>query len=326
MRRCFLSLAAFVVLSFPALAAEENAQAVARAFTHLVEGEFTEAKTIVAPLADAGDPEAQHLLGYLFENGLGVDVDVQRAVDLYLTSARAGQADAQYSLGELALAGEAVQRDPEIAVGWYKLAARQGHGKAMLRLGVLHAQGDGVEKDMPAALTFFEEAAEEGVAEAARNVAIAYLTGDGVARNYRTAATWFEKAADGDDPVANYNLGLLHQSGRVGAPDMGKSEQHMRASAQAGFGPAMTALGLILHETGKPDDDEHPADWFARAAGAGDPQGRFLYAVALSEGDGRDVDFETARALLDSVLGDANASAALKGDAEKLKRRLKGRR
>ena len=83
----------------------------------------------------------------------------------------------------------------------------------------------------------------------------------------------------------------------------------------------MTGLGLLVHSG--VDAEESPADWFERAADAGDPQGRFLYAVALSEGDGRDRDADAARLLVDGLIADSNVDSGLKEQAKKLRRRLR---
>ncbi len=281
----------------PAFAQDARAGA---AYAALSEGRYEDALREAETLSQSGNAEGDAILAYLHENGLGVDRDLQHAVDLYTKAARAGQPDAQFALGELAMFGDGVERSAETAAGWYKLAARQGHARAKLRLGVMHAEGDGMEKDQRRAIDLFREAAEGGEPEAARNLAIAYLSGDGVVRDYRTAADWFEKAADQGDPVASYNLGLLLQSGTLAPPDIDKAAARMRAAAEAGFAPAMVGLGLLIHDGAT--SDELPSDWFARAAEAGDAQGRFLYAVALAEGDGRDVDIDAAIAQLDALL------------------------
>ncbi|WP_411819481.1 tetratricopeptide repeat protein [Hyphococcus formosus] len=265
-------------------------------------GDYGEARAALEPLDQAGDADAQHLLGYLYENGFGVTRDLQHAVNLYLRAARGGNAEAQFALGELAYEGEGIEQNAKTAAGWYLLAAKQDHALAKLRLGVLYAEGNGVKRDRQKALSYFEDAAIAGEPIAQRNLAIAYLSGDGVAQNLGKAAEWFELAAAKGDAVANYNLGLLYQSGRIGPPDLTASAEKMRAGAEAGFPPAMVGLGLLLHETG--GADELPVDWFELAAAQGDPQGRFLYAVALAEGDGRPQDIAGAVGQLDLILAD----------------------
>ncbi|MEX6632427.1 tetratricopeptide repeat protein [Hyphococcus lacteus] len=293
--------AAFLGL-FPAAVLAADGEDLSSIMTQVRAGEYQDAVATLSPLVEHGDADAQHLMGYLFENGFGVKRNLQRAVELYVMAARGGQADAQFALGELALEGDGIEKSAKTAAGWYLLAAKQEHALAKLRLGVLYAEGNGVDRDRQKALSYFEDAAIAGEPIAQRNLAIAYLSGDGVAQNIRKAAEWFERAAANGDPVANYNLGLLYQSGRIGPPDLKASTEKMRAGAEAGFAPAMVGLGLLLHESS--ETDELPVDWFERAAAAGDPQGRFLYAVSLAESDGRPQDIAGAIAQLDVILAD----------------------
>lgn len=324
MRRVFFTLLACLNLGLSLTPVAAQDAAVVEAFDLLLAGDYDGALAMVSPLAEAGDTDAQHLLGYLYENGLGVEKDLQHAVDLYVAAGTAGQPDAQFALGEMALAGEGVRQSSETALGWYKLAARQGHARAKLRLGVMYLEGNGVEQDKVRGVEYFTDAAEAGEAEAQRNLAIAFLSGDGVAADDRKAAEWFAKSANGGDALAAYNLSLMLQSGRLGPPDLDAAAARMHQAAQADFAPAMTGLGLLLHGGAKLDGDDagHPADWFERAAEAGDPQGRFLYAVALTQGDGREADPESAKLLVDDLLADPSVDPALKRDAEKLRKEL----
>ena len=55
-----------------------------------LEKNFTLAREIWEPIAEAGDAEAEGWLGALYANGLGVDKDAARAFAYYLRSAEHG--------------------------------------------------------------------------------------------------------------------------------------------------------------------------------------------------------------------------------------------
>ena len=319
MGRVFISFVLLAaVLAAPARAQDERAR---EAYLALKQERYEDAVAEAQTLSEVGNADGEAILAYLYENGLGVERDLQHAVNLYTKAARAGQPDAQFALGELALFGSGIERSPETAAGWYKLAARQGHARAKLRLGVMYAQGEGMPLDKGRAIGLFEEAADAGEPEAMRNLAIAYLSGDGVRENYTLAAAWFEKAAKEGDPVASYNLGLMKQSGALGATDLDAAAGHMRDAADAGFAPAMVALGLLIHDGAA--GEGAPADWFERAARAGDPQGMFLYAVALAEGDGREKDPAGAVVQLDALIAmEGRADPDLLREAQRLRASL----
>ena len=99
-------------------------------------------------LAEKGDREAQHNLGFCFSQGRGVAQDDVQAVSWFRKAAELGYAPAQYSLGVRTFAGLGVARDQVKAVSWYRKAAQQGHAEAQSNLGYLYAiGGNGVAKD-----------------------------------------------------------------------------------------------------------------------------------------------------------------------------------
>jgi hypothetical protein len=99
-------------------------------------------------LAEKGDREAQHKLGFCFSQGRGVAQDDVQAVSWFRKAAELGYAPAQYSLGVRTFAGLGVARDQVKAVAWYRKAAQQGHAEAQSNLGYLFAiGGNGVAKD-----------------------------------------------------------------------------------------------------------------------------------------------------------------------------------
>jgi hypothetical protein len=75
------------------------------------------------PLAEAGDREAQGIVGEIYERGLGVAPDYAAAAKWYRLAAEAGSTRAQINLGHLLEAGLGVPPDPRAAVDWYARAA-----------------------------------------------------------------------------------------------------------------------------------------------------------------------------------------------------------
>ena len=85
--------------------------------------QFNEAMQLLRPAANAGNADAEELIGILYAMGLGVERDDRRAFEWYLRSAMKGHAGAQSG------------------IGWYY---EVGRGPARNRLGaclhVVHAQ------------------------------------------------------------------------------------------------------------------------------------------------------------------------------------------
>ncbi|MGE0410267.1 MAG: tetratricopeptide repeat protein [Amphiplicatus sp.] len=287
----------------------------------LVDGDFARAFKIAEALAKRGDAAADHILGYLYENGLGVRADIGAALRHYGEAAIKGDANAQIALGALAFAGDGVYADYERAAGWFRLAAAQGDPRGEVRLGLLYAEGLGVQQNSVTAAHYFAKAASKGDADGEFWLGVAWMNGDGVPQSYPKAAVNFANAAKQGHAEAAYHLSLIYDSPVLGAPDAAKAAGYMRAAAEGGYPPAYAAMGLLAH---RGDAEGLAADWFEKGARAGDPQSAFLYAVALFEGDGRPKDIIGALALADEIIA-SDAPEPLKAQAASLKKSIRAR-
>jgi TPR repeat protein len=99
---------------------------------------YAQALKEIAPLARAGNPEAQHLLGLMYYMGRGVARDYKQAFQWHLKAAQQGKADAQYVVGAMYYTGNAVPQDQKHAVTWFRKAAEQGHAEAQHALGLMY--------------------------------------------------------------------------------------------------------------------------------------------------------------------------------------------
>ena len=92
----------------------------------------------VTPLAKAGNPDAQHLLGLMYYMGRGVERDYKQALTWHRKAALQGKADAQYVVGAMYYTGNSVPQDQKTAVSWFRKAAEQGHAEAQHALGLMY--------------------------------------------------------------------------------------------------------------------------------------------------------------------------------------------
>ena len=179
---------------------------------------------------------------------------------------------AQYSLGRLYENGQGVQQDMQQAAGWYVRAADLGHPKAAMRLAYLFRDGGpGLKPDGRLAVSYFEKA---GTGAALNEIGLMYLKGNAVTRNAKIAHDWFEKAAAQGSIEAEYNLGLLFQAGYTGQPDYIQAMEHFQTAANAKDGPSMLALGQLYADgKGVPKDLVQAHSWFDLAAANGVAEG-----------------------------------------------------
>lgn len=124
---------------------------------------YTLAMREIAPLARAGNPDAQHLLGLMYYMGRGVTRDYKQAFTWHMKAAEQGKADAQYVVGAMYYTGNAVPQDQRHAVTWFRKAAEQGHGEAQHALGLMYRYHvAGVPGDPVIAYILFNLAAAGG--------------------------------------------------------------------------------------------------------------------------------------------------------------------
>ena len=128
--------------------------------------EYDKAYVLFLKEAGIGNAKAQYFLGYLFENGQGVDKDYKKAYEWYLKAAEQENARAQCYVGYLYCIGKGVNLDYKKAYNWYLKAADQGDVLAQYFLGILYENGQGLSKDYTKAAEWYKKSATQGFEEA----------------------------------------------------------------------------------------------------------------------------------------------------------------
>jgi len=95
-------------------------------FQHTDNPNLVEAAQWYRKAADQGHPQSLNNLADMYEKGLGVEVDLPRAIRMYRQGARQGNATSLFSLGELYETGKGMAADPYLAYVYYELGARRG--------------------------------------------------------------------------------------------------------------------------------------------------------------------------------------------------------
>lgn len=95
------------------------------------------------PLARNGDAFAQSYLGIMYQYGLGVPADLEKAVHWYGRAAESGDPLAQRILGDLYAEGAWGEPDYATAARWYEFAAQNGDSEARRKLANLYREGRG---------------------------------------------------------------------------------------------------------------------------------------------------------------------------------------
>ena len=211
------------------------------------EGDYATAKRLWLPLAEAGNADAQTMLGIIYEEGQGVSQDDAAAVTWYRRAADQGHPDAQFYLACMHDLGKGVPIDPAAAANWLSKAADQGQTDAQFNLGVMYEDGIGVSQDHDAAVTWYRKAAEQGHAKAQNNLGTMFVNGKGVPPDYHSAAVWFRKAAAQGDVEGQFNLALMYENGTGVPQDQHVAMTWYRAAADQGHTAAKERAEQAQH-------------------------------------------------------------------------------
>lgn len=163
--------------------------------------DIAQARSWLAKAADRGHVHAMARLAMLLEDGLGGEVDVPRAIELYEAADSQHSAVAALRLGCLYFRGRKVPCDDAKAVDAFKRAAagleqcpeseKWQVVYAWYYLAQMYHLGQGVVRDPLLAARFYRVAAQLGNIPACKALALCYRDGIGVGASPETSARWF---------------------------------------------------------------------------------------------------------------------------------------
>ncbi|MBX6323729.1 MAG: sel1 repeat family protein, partial [Rhodospirillaceae bacterium] len=191
-RRMALALA-LPLLALGAVAARADYDSGLAAYDR---GDFAAALSEWLPLAEKGDPQAEHGVGMIYEAGIGIGgPDLAQAVRWYTAAAAQGVAAAQNNLALMYAEGRGVPRDLTKAAELWRQAAEAGHPIAQFNLGLMLYRGDGMPKDVAKAAKWFARAAQGGSVDAQYAMGELLRLGIGVDKDIPRARGYYQMAA-----------------------------------------------------------------------------------------------------------------------------------
>lgn len=244
-------------------------------------------------------------IGYCYLNGIGVEEDEDRAVEILEPLVEKGNTLAEYSLGRgrslfddklilsaankgLAIAQKeyadrlliqgGIEKDNGASiesVKWYSLAAEQGLAVAQYILGDIYQEGRIIERDYSKAVEWFRKAAVQGYSHSQRKMGNINYNGIIIDQNYQEAVMWYgtafaHKDLDYDDAEDLFNYGNCFYLGLGVVQDYGQALKWFRKAANEGSSEAKNAIGDCYYNgTGLDQDIEEAVKWYKEAAEEG---------------------------------------------------------
>lgn len=161
-------------------------------------------------LANAGDVTAMYYLGQMYRDGLGVEKNTERAVQLFEQAEGAHNTEATTTLGRMLLYGDGITQNAELGVEYLKKAAHAGDANALFELGEAYSEGIGVERELTYAFGFYLMGALKGDMRSQHKLGLAYYNGRGTPQDYSEALRWLKRSANQGYVWAQVDLGDIY--------------------------------------------------------------------------------------------------------------------
>lgn len=302
-----------------------------------------EAVRLYTPCAEAGDSDAQNVIGYMYLMGKGVEKDrekaerylteaaehgnaqaacrlavmydqgqcgvpasLDKALPWYVKSADEGYADAQYALAGIYFMQDTKYFDLKAAQRYIGKAADNGHPDAMHQLGLMYCYGsNGFRRDTDKGVKYLLGACGKDVVQAMVDYANMRFDGQVLPRDMDEAAKWFSAAADRGDGIAQYATGVMYANGYHYKPDDETAFRYFTDAAEGGEPNAQYALGCFYYEgRGTEQDDRQAWSWFQESAEQGHPSAKCFVAMFKVAGKETPQDIEGGLKMLEDMASD----------------------
>ncbi len=206
--------------------------------------------------------------------------DATEAAEWVLSAAECGVPAAQLRLGRMLLEGCGYARDPAAAYGWFARAAAGGDAEAMNMVGRCHELGWGVPQNLMLAAASYRSSAATGHDWGQYNFGNLLFDGRGVARDRRAALRWYLAAAQQGHERAMNLVGRCLEEGWGCERRPAEAAYWYERSAERGYFRGQFNHALMLAQRGH---GARAAEWFWKAAVAGDPALRRAIVATLGE-------------------------------------------
>jgi TPR repeat protein len=209
---------------------------------------------IVEYLASVGEPEAQRLRGRMLRHGVGVEKDLEKAIECIRVAVDANVARALPDLCDI-LMDTGTEDAAKEMVSTATRYAELNEPWALNRLANARMVGIGTEKDVEEGLRLHMKAMEYGSAESARDF---YDYADSIkdVKALEKAIGPLRRFAEHGDPDCMMRIGRMHWEGYCAPYDRAAGLEWMRAAASLRREYRQELGSLVGEETGAEARDE----------------------------------------------------------------------
>jgi TPR repeat protein len=229
----------FLLIGSVALADDSGDGAALKARSVYLTGDNSAALALALPLAEAGVPRAQVLVGLMYDRGQGVAADPVKAMEWFQKAAAQGFPQALHNVAysyEFGEGGLAVDKPKALAL--YLQAAAVDFGPSLNNAAIMLREGRGVPEDMPLAVALFERGV--ALSDPQCNAEFAYMLAEGIGVEVdlpRARGLYEIAAAQGID-WAERDYAEMLERGEGGAKDLPRAMEYYKRAVAQGYAMA----------------------------------------------------------------------------------------
>ena len=271
------------------------------------DGNYEEALKWYRLAAGKGYAAAQYMLGYMYLNGIAVEKDEGKGIELIQKAANRGNTQAQLVLGIAYYDGTGVEQNYEEAMKWLLKAEKKKHRYARFLVGEAYFYGNGVKRDEAKAIELWTKAARQGDPDAQTSMGIFFKS----RKEYAEAVKWFQMAAEHGNADAQYHLAQTYTimdalqffdefnmklegktpRAKKKAPQRIRHtyeiSELLRRAAEQGHADAQYRLAEMYDKAdGVKRDLSIAARWYREAAEGGNPEAQYRLGFMYQYGQG----------------------------------------
>ena len=184
-----------------------------------------------------GNIEASYYLGQLYENGVGVPQDIDRAIEYYKLCEKENHIEAIFNLAAIYDFGKGGHQDYSIAYSYYKRAGVKG----TYMLGIWYRDGIYVKQNLDTAMSLIQSCYNQGLKIAANNLGHLYYNKG----EYSKALELFKEAEKNGDILGTLNIGWMYIHGYAVPKNYHKALELFRKGALVNNAEAFYDLGCV---------------------------------------------------------------------------------
>ncbi|EXX57236.1 uncharacterized protein OCT59_023851 [Rhizophagus irregularis] len=209
-------------------------------------------------------------LGYCYQYGAGTNIDKSKAFELCQKAAELGNAAGINYLGDFYENGIGTDVDKKKAFELYQQAANLGNPAGINNLGNCYENGIGTNIDKQKAFELYKNAANLGNAFGINNLGECYRNGIGIDVDEKKAFELYQKAANLGNTDGLNNLGYCYESGIGTDIDKQKAFELYYKAANLGNNVAQYNLALMYKNGEGFVNMDRAIYWLKKSAEQGD--------------------------------------------------------